>query len=162
MLADAYLAAGSLIDCEAKFAFAWGVLLQMADDLDDLSLDRQHGFLNLFSQAAEREPLDGLTNRTLNFGQSVMQLMDVLPNGSAAFKELLRKNSRSLLIRAAAQSDDLYTEEYLAELETYSPLRFRFLKERYQQFANSAMSYAKFFEAVLLSEDDEPQFPALL
>ena len=63
-------AAGSLIDCEAKFAFAWGVLLQMADDLDDLSLDRQHGFLNLFSQAAEREPLDGLTNRTLNFVQA--------------------------------------------------------------------------------------------
>jgi hypothetical protein len=154
VLADAYLAAGSLTDCEARFAFAWGVFLQMADDLDDLPLDRQHGFLNLFSQTAEREPLDELTNRTLNFGQSVMRLMDALPNGSASFKELLRRNSTSLIIRAAAHSGELYTERYLAELETYSPLRFQFLKERQQQFAAKAGSYANFFETFLLSEDD--------
>jgi hypothetical protein len=162
VLADAYLAAGSLTGCEARFAFAWGVLLQLADDLDDLPLDRQHGFLNLFSQAAEREPLDALTNRTLNFGQSVMQLMDALPNGSAAFKELLQRNSSSLIIRAAANSREFYTQEYIAELQTYSPLRFHFLKQRQHQFAAGAGRYAKFFEAFLLSEDDEPQFPALL
>jgi hypothetical protein len=154
VLADAYLAAGSLTDCEARFAFAWGVLLQMADDLDDLPVDRQHGFLNLFSQAAEREPLDELTNRTLNFGQSVMQLMDALPNGSMAFKELLRRNSTSLIIRAAAHSAELYTERYLAELEAYSPLRFQFLKQRQQRFAADSGSYAEFFQAFLPSEDD--------
>jgi hypothetical protein len=159
VLTDAYLVAGSLADCEARFAFAWGVLLQMADDLDDLPLDRQYGFLNPFSQAAEREPLDALTNRTLNFGQSVMQLMEALPNGSAAFKELLRRNSSSLIIRAAAHSDQLYTEGYLAELETYSPLRFHFLKQRQQQFAANVGSYAKFLEAFLLSEDDGLRFP---
>ncbi|MGI9069948.1 MAG: hypothetical protein ACR2JB_01125 [Bryobacteraceae bacterium] len=162
VLADAYLAVGSLTGCEARFAFAWGVLLQMADDLDDLPLDRQHGFLNLFSQAAEREPLDALTNRTLNFGQSVMQLMYALPNGSASFKELLRRNSTSLITRAAAHSEELYTKGYLEELETYSPLRFHFLRQRQQQFAASARSYAKFLEAFLLSEDNEPQFAAQL
>jgi hypothetical protein len=154
VLADAYLVAGSLADCEARFAFAWGVLLQMADDLDDLPLDRQCGFRNLFSQAAEREPLDKLTNRTLNFGQSVMQLMDTLPNGSASFKELLRRNSTSLIIRAAAHSGELYTEKYLAELETYSPFRFQFLKERQQRFGANSGSYARFFEAFLLSGGD--------
>ncbi|MFL6354305.1 MAG: hypothetical protein ACJ74Z_20980 [Bryobacteraceae bacterium] len=155
VLADAYLAAGSLTPCEASFAFAWGVLLQLADDLDDLAVDRRHGFLNLFSQAAERQPLDALTNRALNFGQSVMRLMEALPNGSSAFKELLQRNSSSLIIRAAATSSELYTEAYVAELETYSPLRFRFLKERQQQLATKARSYAKFFEAFLLPEDDE-------
>lgn len=162
VLADAYLAAGSLTPREATFAFAWGVLLQLADDLDDLPLDRQHGFRNLFSQAAEREPLDQLTTRALNFGHSVMKLMHALPNGCAPYKELLRRNSSSLIIRAAACSGDLYTKAYLAELETYSPLRFPFLKQRQQKFAVSGGSYAKFFEAFLLSEDDEPGFPALL
>ncbi|MGI8961595.1 MAG: hypothetical protein ACR2IV_17895 [Bryobacteraceae bacterium] len=161
VLADAYLAAGSLTNCEARFAFAWGVLLQMADDLDDLPLDRQHGFVNLFSQAAEREPLDDLTNRTLNFGQSVMKLMHALPNGSAPFKELLRRNSKSLIIRAAAHSGELYTKGYLLELETYSPLRFHFLMQRHQQIAERAGPYARFFEALLVCEEDEPQFPAL-
>jgi hypothetical protein len=161
VLADAYLAAGSLTLCEARFAFAWGVLLQLADDLDDLPLDRQHGFVNLFSQAAERGPLDELTNRTLNFGQSVTQLMYALPNGSASFKKLLARNSSSLIIRAAAHSGELYTKGYLAELETYSPLRFHFLRQRQQHFAVSTGAYAKFFEAFLLSQEDEPQFPAL-
>jgi hypothetical protein len=162
VLADAYLAAGSLTDCEARFAFAWGVLLQMADDLDDLPLDREAGFLNLFSQAAEREPLDEITNRTLNFGQGVTQLMYALPKGSASIKELLRRNSGSLIIRAAARSPELYTKGYLAELETYSPLSFQFLRQRHQRGSANAEHYAKFFEAFLLREEDEPQFPAML
>jgi hypothetical protein len=155
VLADAYLAAGSLNEPEASFAFAWGVLLQLADDLDDLPHDRQHGFRNLFSQAAEREPLDQLTTRTLNFGHSVMKLMHALPNGGVSYKELLRRNSSSLIIRAAACSGELYTQAYLAELETYSPLRFQFLKERQRHFAISTESYAKFFEAFLLSESPD-------
>ena len=112
VLADAYLAAGSLTECEARFAFAWGVLLQMADDLDDLPLDRQHGFLNLFSHAAEREPLDALTSRTLNFGQSVMQLMDALPNGSAALQRTASKEFKLAdHSRCGVHSDELYTPE---------------------------------------------------
>jgi hypothetical protein len=162
VLADAHLAAGSLTEGEARFAFAWGVLLQFADDLEDLPTDRQQGFRNLFSQAAEREPLDRLTNRTLNFGQSVMRLMYALPNGPAPYKELLRRNSSSLIIRAAANSGELYTKAYLAELETCSPLSFQFLKQRQHQFAAKGGSYAKFFEAFLLSEDDELRFPALV
>jgi hypothetical protein len=160
VLADAYLAAGSLTDSEATFAFNWGVLLQLADDLDDLPLDREHGFVNLFSQEAEQGPLDELTNRTLNFGQSVMKLMETLPNGAAPLKELLRKNSSSLLIRAGGCSSELFSKDYLAELETYSPLRFSFLKERQEQFTHTAGSYAKLFDALLTSENDEPGFPA--
>lgn len=152
VLADAYLAAGSLTESQARFAFAWGVLLQLADDLSDLPLDRQHGFLNVFSNAAGREPLNQLTNRTLNFGQSVMKLMQALPDGSPPYKELLRRNASSLIMRAAASSGDLYTKAYLAELETYSPLRFHFLKQRQQQFAVSGGSYAAFCEAFLATE----------
>jgi hypothetical protein len=161
VLADAYLAAGWLTDCEARFAFAWGVLLQCADDLDDLPLDRQHGSRNLFTEAAEREPLDGLTNRTLNFGQNVMKLMQALPHGSARFKDLLQRNLSLLIIRAAGNSGELFTKAYLRELETYSPLPFQFLKQRQQQFAARAGLYARCLEALFVDEDDEPGFPAL-
>jgi hypothetical protein len=161
VLADAYLGAGSLTDCEARFAFAWGVLLQCADDLDDLPLDRQHGLRNLFTEAAERKPLDQLTNRTLNFGQNVMKLMQALPSGSARFKDLLRRNLSLLIIRAAGNSGQLFTKAYLQELETYSPLRFQFLKQRQQQFTARAGLYARWSEALFLDEDDEPGFPPL-
>jgi hypothetical protein len=117
--------------------------------------------VNLFLQAAEQGQLDELTNRTLNFGQSVMTLMERLPNGTAPFKELLRRNSSSLLIRAAGLSNELFSKDYLAELETYSPLRFSFLRERQEQFTHIAGSYAKLFETLLTSENEEPGFPAL-
>ncbi len=152
VLADAYLAAGSLTECEAKFAFAWGVVLQMADDLDDLLEDRKGGFVNVFSQAAESRSLDEVTNRTFNFAQSVMKLMHALPNGCSSFKELLRKNANSLLIRAVSRSGEFYTEQYLAELETYSPLRFSFLRSRHDQLAHRAYGYPQFFESLASGE----------
>ncbi len=155
VLADACLAAGNLAESEAKFAFYWGVLLQMADDLDDLGADRRQGFVNLFLRTAAEGPLDDLTTRTLNFAQTAMKFMRVLPNGCPRFQELLAKNATALLIRAVGRSGELYTKKYQAELETYSPLRFSFIKEREQRFALGAGSYASFFEALLLSEDAE-------
>ena len=91
-----------------------------------------------------------------------MKLLNALPNGCPPYKELLRMNSSSLIVRAAACSGDLYTKAYLAELESYSPLRFQFVKQRQQQVAASAGSHAKFFEAFFRSEDDELRFPAVV
>jgi hypothetical protein len=150
VLADAYLAAGSPIEAEARFAFRWGVLLQLGDDLQDLAGDRESGFVTVFSQAAELGPLDNLLNRTLHFGQSTMNLMDTLPRGAGYLKELLRRNSSSLLLRAAGDSGGLFSRAYLAELETHSPLRFAFLQSRKEQMACRLGSHSNIFEALLL------------
>jgi hypothetical protein len=65
VLADAYLAAGRLTDAEARFAFDWGVLLQLGDDLQDVREDSGNGLRTVFSTAAANGPLDALTNRTI-------------------------------------------------------------------------------------------------
>ncbi len=161
VLADAYLAAGSLTPLEARFAFQWGVVLQLSDDLQDLEQDRQRGSLTLFSQAAEREPLDKLTNRLMQFALTVTRQMEHLPNAPEPLKELLIRSSRSLLIRAAGNLDGLYTRPYLSEVESYSPFRFSFLKDRNQQIASRSKWYEKLFEAFLAGEGDEPSFPIL-
>lgn len=150
VLADAYLAAGSLSEAEARFAFRWGVLLQLGDDLQDLAGDRERGFLTVFSQAAGQQQLDKLLNRALHFGQSTMNLMDALPAGAGYLKELLRRNSSSLLLRAAGDSGGLFSGSYLAELEAHSPLRFAFLQSRKEQMARRMGSHARVFEALLV------------
>ena len=43
VLADACLSHGFLSDAEARFAFDWGVLLQLGDDLQDVQDDLKHG-----------------------------------------------------------------------------------------------------------------------
>jgi hypothetical protein len=155
VLADAYLAGGSLSEAEAAFAFSWGVLLQLSDDLQDFEQDQRSGSLTLFSQAARRERLDGLTNRTFHFAERAMLLLDELPGISSTLADLLRRSSQSLLTRSAGSLPELYSKAYLAELETYSPLRFGFLNKRQQRIQKRGGLFTRMFEAVLSLEEDE-------
>jgi len=165
VLADAYLAAGALTESEIRFAFEWGVLLQLGDDLQDLQQDLDRGSLTLITQEAGRQPLDALTNRILNFADVVMARLDNLATCRDQVKELLKRSSRWLLVRAAAQAGKFYTGKYLSELETYSPVRFGFLNARQEQFIRQQAWFATLFEALLLPEEtnslmEEPGFTA--
>ncbi len=146
VLADAYLAAGELSPDEANFAFNWGVVLQLGDDLQDLYSDRSRGSLTLFTRAAAQGTLDKITNRTLHFSQYVMTQMPGPRNASLRLNALLAASSRMLLIRSAANAPDAYSTDYLGELEKYSPFRFDFLRSREKRFARRRRSYARLFE----------------
>jgi len=137
-------------------------VLQLGDDLQDVQSDRQRGSRTLFSQAARREPLDALTNRTFDFGQKVMARMSGLRNSAEALKELLTRSSRVLLIRSAATVPKLYTERYLAELEHYSPFGFAFLRSREKRLSKRSRRYAHVCERLLEStmERAQPTLPA--
>ena len=161
VLADAYLAAGRVTDAEAAFAFNWGVLLQLGDDLQDLLEDSSKGLRTIFSSAANSGPLDVLTNRTLHFALEVMTRMDALGGAPVALKDLLRRSSISLIVRAAGELRDFYPAAWLAELETYSPFRFDFLGSRREKLARHKGRLAKLFEAFLAGAEDEPVFPVL-
>jgi hypothetical protein len=172
VLADAYLAAGSLSPDEARIAFDWGVLLQLADDLQDLPQDLREGILTVFTQSVARArpyppfrvPLDDLTTRTLNFGYRVMQQIDHMSsehalNGAARkrkpLKEMIRMSCLLLLIWSAAESAQFYSRDYLAELETHSPFRFAPLAEKRSKLGRWTTLLARMFESFLKDEEDE-------
>jgi len=159
VLADGHLAAGSLSREEAQFVFAWGALLQLVDDLQDLRPDRREGALTIFTQAAGRVPLDELTTRTLNFGQRVMRRMDQLPVRCQALKQMIQKSYTSLLIWSAGECGELYTSDYLAELETHSPFRFASVAARRKQLAKWTDPLTRLFEAFLEDDQNQAVFP---
>ena len=162
VLADGYLAAGSLSPEQARFVFSWGVLLQLADDLQDVRQDRRDGMLTMFTERATAQPLDEVTNRTLHFGQRVMQWMEGLGGPDCqALKELIQRSSRSMLIRSAGEAPDLYSAEYLAELETHSPFRFASLNSQRRQLVKRRGLLMQLFDVFLEGEEDEPAFPML-
>lgn len=162
VLTDGYLAAGSLTPGEAQSVFCWGVFLQLADDLQDVRQDCQDGMLTVFSEIAGREPLDERTSRTLQFAEAVMRSMDRLPGRNCrALRELIARSSRSLLIRAAGEAPDLYTRDYLTNLETHSPFRFSFLNDRRKRLESRKGILNRLFEAFLAGDEDEPAFPLL-
>lgn len=159
VLADGYLAAGSLSCEETHFLFGWGALLQLVDDLQDIRQDDREGALTIFTQVAGNVPLDELTTRTLSFGQRVMRRMDHMPARCQALKEMIQKSYTSLLIWSAGECGELYSRDYLAELETHSPFRFASVAKRRKQLAKLTGPLTRLFEAFLEDENDEALFP---
>jgi len=150
VLADACLAHGSLNSRQSRFAFEWGVLLQIGDDLQDVQDDLRRGSLTLFSRtAAAGTLLDELTVQLLNFSEKVADHMVQLPDGTPALKELLGMSWRSLIIRAVAESHDYFSPAFLQEAERRSPFRFAFLRERNTRIASRQGLYASLFRALL-------------
>ncbi len=150
VLADACLVRGSLTEEESRFAFEWGVLLQLGDDLQDLRDDLQRGSVTVFSRAAaSANQLDSLTVQLLNFSDQVSRRMETLPQGSTTLKELLKMSWRSLIIRAVADSHEFFSPGFLKEAERQSPFRFHFLRARSTRLASRHGLYTKLFTALL-------------
>src|SRR6266568_1006400 len=150
VLADACLSHGRLNNDESRFAFDWGVLLQLGDDLQDVHEDLRRGSVTLFTRAtARRIPLDSLVNQLLNFSDRLSAQMDQLPNGTQALKNLLRMSWRSLIFMAVANTPEFFSSDFLAELEPCSSFRFGFLRTKRKRLTGRHGLYQVLFEAFL-------------
>ena len=160
VLADACLCHGNLNEAQARFAFNWGVLLQLGDDLQDVREDLDSGSTTLFSRAArEGVALDALVRQLLAFSECVADQVDRLPDGDPVLKRLLRGSWRSLILMAVARSHRFFSPAFLAELEGYSPFRFAFQRERHKRLAGRKGLYRVLFDAFLASEVSLPNLP---
>jgi hypothetical protein len=150
VLADAYLVRGGLTAQEAEFTFAWGVLLQLGDDLQDVGEDLQRGSLTPFTRAVRGGMLlDGLVAQLLNFSDLVSARLDALPQGDAFFKDLLRMSWRSLILMAVARYPEFFSAEFAADLEGYSPFRFTFLRARRERLMGLSGVLERLIQSVL-------------
>jgi hypothetical protein len=150
VVADACLCHGWLTGEESEFAFDWGVLLQLGDDLQDVREDISSGSRTLFSNAAAaRIPLDELAARLLNLSDRVSAQMDALPHGSRALKALLRMSWRQLVVMAVANWQEYFSPRFAAELERQSPFRFAFLRAKQKRIAARRGLYANLFDVFL-------------
>jgi len=161
VLADACLSHGSLQDHEARFAFEWGALLQLGDDLQDVREDLRCGSVTLFSRAAaEGQPLDHLAIQLLHLSDHVAAGMRQMLYGTSALKELLRMSWRSLILMAIANSPEFFSPPFLAELEYHSPFRFQFLRSKRKKLAGRRGLFKVLFDAFLeAGEDDLHELP---
>lgn len=157
VLADAFLAAGTLSGPEARFAFNWGVLLQLGDDLQDLRDDLRRDSATLFTRAVRRrQPLDALVTQLLAFSDRVAAGMDDLPHATPMLRTLLRMSWRSLIVEAVADLRPLFTRRFLRELEPTSPFRFKFLRRRHKRLMKRQGMYESLFDVLIEDHDDEP------
>ena len=141
---------GGSTEKESRFAFDWGVLLQLGDDLQDVRDDLQRGSVTLFTRAiALGLPLDNLVTQLLNFSEQVGAAMDALPTGTPTLKNLMRMSWRSLIIGAVANASDFFSPAFLRKAESRSPFRFDFLRKRQKRLTARRGLYQILFDAFL-------------
>ncbi len=138
VLADGWLVAGCLSPTEADFFFGLGVMLQLLDDIQDFLDDRVAGHWTLFTQTATRDSLDALTSRLWQFLNRILDSGGCFRDAhSLELRDLIRRNSRMLLLGAMSENANYYSCDYLRQMERYSPLRFSYLRDHRQTVERS-------------------------
>ncbi len=149
VLADGYLVAGTLSRPHAELFFGLGALLQLADDLQDVKEDRKGALLTVFSQTAQRWPLDGLTNRTFSFRAKVMDhLRAITVPDAQPLADLMRKSSLHLIMDSASQARHLYSRNYIKDLEAHSPFRFTVLQKERRRLERQRARFLRLVDSV--------------
>jgi hypothetical protein len=157
VLADAFLVRGALSEAEARFAFDWGVLLQLGDDLQDLRDDLRRKSATLFTRAVRRrERLDGLVSQLLVFGDRVAAGMNSLPHATPTLRTLLPMSWRSLIVEATADLAEFFSRGFLGNLESTSPFRLKFLRKRHRRLSQRRGMYESVFDALVETSTEEP------
>jgi hypothetical protein len=133
VLADLYLLSGAATKAEERFAFGYGVFLQLMDDLQDLESDRAAGHQTLFTRAASRGPLDEPTARLGCFIDRVLERTVFLPKRRPAAavtdtRDLIRRNCQTLLVGAVAEQPRRFTRRFRRTVERQWPFGFRAMR----------------------------------
>jgi len=149
VLADGYLVSDALTDAQRHYSYGHGIFAQLLDDLEDIESDSQAGRLTVYSQPAGHWPLDGLANRTFQFGRKVLMRLDCF-DVEESVRELIERGANLFLIDAISRMDRYYTRAYLQALETHSPFRFSFLREQRNHFFRQHGSLERWMETVML------------
>ena len=153
VLADAYLVKGNLSDVEVDFAFAYGVLLQLCDDLQDAKEDLKNEQMTVFSVTLGKWPLDMLTNALFDFSNRIMAESDEHLDHEESHKMIpfLKKNLILLIFEAISQNQDFYSKEYIKAIEKYLPFRMTYTRKLYKKLKRN---YSNFKNIAGYSIDD--------
>ncbi len=131
VLADGYLVSGRLSYRQAKFCFGFGFLLQLLDDLQDLSDDLEAGNRTIFSGSVGTVPIDLPVSRLYHFMDQILELAGCYTSPVAVpLRDLIRNNCFSLMLQAIAGNSRFFTKGYVHQMQQFSPVCFEFIREK--------------------------------
>jgi hypothetical protein len=129
VLADLYLIAPGVTPCEERFAFAYGVFLQLLDDLQDVGTDLAAEHHTLFTHAARNGVIDDLTTRLARF---IDVTCGAAPHDGTREREdcidLIRRNCLALIVGVIAEHPGRFSRAFRRSVEHQWPLGLRELR----------------------------------
>lgn len=141
VLADGYLVRGKLNDMEANFMFSYGVFLQIIDDLQDIEEDYCNNHMTMFSQIGDKYYLDRLINKLKNFINEIFENEIAFTSENAKkLKRIIQDCSQIMIFEAISKNKNRFSKEYIREIESYSFVRFSYLKKLKKKFQKTFSS----------------------
>jgi hypothetical protein len=123
LLADGYLVRGELGPEEEELCFGYGVFLQLLDDLQDVSSDRDVGHTTLFTIAAREGTLDAVTGRLHGFMERIMGRWERWTSPERVDGcDLVLRNCTFLMVGSIARHRRLFGRRFLEGIEERWPL----------------------------------------
>lgn len=156
VLADGFIAKHELLEEEMAVIFGFGVLLQLIDDLQDLEEDLKNGHMTIFSKNAQTFPLDSLLNKLLNFTFAITDDMKKIKSTRANdIATLILDNCVYMIFEAVSRNRRYFTRKFIREIEGYSKVHFKYLKNLRSEFVkkyNKLCKNKNNFEAFILNK----------
>lgn len=126
VLTDLHLVSPVAEPVEERFAFGYGVFLQLLDDLQDVEVDLAAGHETLFTRAARRGPLDEITARLGRFIDTVLATEGLFDGAEFADRrDLIRRNCQALLVGSMAEHPKRFSRRFRRHLARQWPVSFR-------------------------------------
>ena len=122
---DLHLVAPVVESDDERFAFGYGVFLQLLDDLQDVEVDAAARHQTLFTRAAGRGPLDEPTARLARFIDRVLAERPFDGCDGADRIDLIRRNCLALLVGSVAEHPQRFSRPFRGHLATHWPVSFR-------------------------------------
>ena len=130
VLADAYLIDPSISEETAEFMFGFGVLLQFADDLQDVGTDKQNGHMTIFCSQKDEIPLDERANKLFHFMNKILGDTDLEPSDHyKPIKYLICDGYKQLLIRSIYKNKYYFSDKYVIAIEKFSSYPFSYSRQ---------------------------------
>ncbi len=149
VLADGYLVAGKLTPQEKQALFGYGIYLQLLDDIQDLKEDAGAQTKTMCSELKE-ENLGNFVNKTIHFGRMALEEMNCFQSSNTGvFLNLMNRSIETMAIEAVGLNSENFSENFLTEIERFSPLHFEFIRQKKSETKSQRLAmFRKYFERI--------------
>lgn len=152
VLIDRYFIDLPLSEDDLYFYYGFGFVLQLCDDLQDITQDKRNGSRTIFSICKSKEETAGKIDGLLRYTGG---LFTGYKCRNEKFKQFLLRNSYLLILFSAAGSREHITKDYLLWIEDALPVSMDFYDEFKKSFSaktleKEAAKYGKILDALLL------------
>lgn len=150
VLADGYLVAGWLSPEQAALMFGYGSFTQLMDDLEDVQGDLKDGQLTIFTQTAERWPLDRVTNKLFHFSRAIFSDLSAFPSqATSVLGELIERAIDPVLLDIIGRAGKYYSRAYLRDIERHTAFRFDKVRRQREKLSRKKIDAGRLIDMAL-------------